>query len=277
MKINNNKQFIRCTVFILFIVFFGISGCTVKDNANTHKKKKRLLIFCGITMVHPIQKIADIIEKQFNCKITIIQGGSEDIYQSLKLSKKGDLYLPGSDSYRTKHFGEGLLSDYIYVGYNQMALIVPKGNPKNIKADLNCLINPKYSVSIGNADSSSVGKQARKILTKAGIYDKVLLNAFKVSSDSRTMNNLLKDGSAEIIFNWRATAYFPENRNKMDALCLDASIAPKKKLLINLTTCCKHEDIARAFMRYAGSEKGQIIFNDYGFLDKIGVARKIER
>jgi molybdate transport system substrate-binding protein len=253
-----------------------MSGCTSEDKHIVKTVKKKLLIYCGITMVHPMQKIADIIEKQHNCKITMLQGGSEDIYQSLKMSKKGDLYFPGSDSYRKKHISEGLLSDCIYVGYNQMALLVVKGNPKGIKADLNCLINPAYSISIGNPDSSSVGKVAKKILTKEGLYNKVLLNAFKVSSDSRTMNNLLKDGSADIIFNWRATAYFKENKDKMDALSLDASVAPKKKLLINLTTCCKHEDIARAFMLYAGSEKGQQIFYEYGFLDKVGQARTIE-
>jgi len=258
----------------MFLVISCISACT-KNDKPLENNKKNLLIYCGITMVHPMQKIADIIEKQYNCKITILQGGSEDIYQSLKMSKKGDLYLPGSDLYRTKHLDDGLLLDYIDVGYNQMALLVAKGNPKNIKADINCLIDPKYAVSIGNAESSSVGRQAKKILTKAGIYEKVLLNAIKVSSDSRTMNNFLKEGSVDIIFNWRATAYFLENRNKMDVLSLDESISPKKNLQINLTSCSKHEDIARAFMRYASSKEGQKIFQEFGFLDKNDIARTI--
>jgi len=264
------------TLFVLAIILSLFVACSREKETAMELPTKNVLIYCGITMVHPIQEIADIIEKQYKCKVTILQGGSEDIYQSLKMSKKGDLYFPGSELYRIKHFDEGMLSDYIYVGYNQMALLVAKGNPKNIKADINCLINPNYAVSIGNAESSSVGRQAKKILTKAGIYDKVLLNAVKVSSDSRTMNNLLKDGSVDIIFNWQATAFFKENRGKMDVLRIDESISPKKKLQINLTTCCKHEDIAKAFMRYAGSEKGQEIFCAYGFLDKVGVARKIE-
>jgi len=264
-------------LFVLTLICSCLFACTQKNDTELQKTKKNLLIYCGITMVHPMQEIAEIIEKQYDCTITILQGGSEDIYQSLKMSKKGDLYFPGSDLYRIKHFDEGMLSDYVYVGYNQMALLVAKGNPKNIKADLNCLINPMYAVSIGNAESSSVGRQAKKILTKAGIYDKVLLNAVKVSSDSRTMNNLLKDGSVDIIFNWQATAFFKENRGKMDVLRLDDSISPKKKLQINLTTCCNHEDIARAFMQYAGSEKGQQIFYAYGFLDQVRAARKIEK
>jgi len=272
---NMKRTLIKWILCLMAIAL--LFGCTKENKDIVDNEKKELLIYCGITMVHPMRAIANIIEEKYNCKIIILQGGSEDIYQSLKMSKKGDLYLPGSDSYRKKHLSEGMLSDYIFVGYNQIALLVQKGNPKNINADINCLADSKYAVSVGNADSSSVGKQAKKVLTKAGIYEKVLLNAIKVSSDSRTMNNLLKEGSVDIIFNWKATAFFDENRGKIDTLSLDESIAPKKKLFINLTTCSKYKDIARAFMLYAGSEKGQQLFYEYGFLDNVGPARNIEK
>jgi len=262
----------KIVVYPLIIIFFSIVGCS-KENLN-QKDKKVLLVFCGITMVNPIKEIAKKIEKDYNCKIEILQGGSEDIYQSLKMSKKGDLYFPGSDSYRKKHLSEGLLSDFMFVGYNQLSMIVAKGNPKNIDADIKNLLNPKYLVSIGNAESSSVGKQTKKVLKIAGIYEKVLLNATKIASDSRTMNNLLKEGAADIILNWRATANFPENKDIMEALILDESIAPKKKLMINLTTCSKNIEIAKAFMLYAGSQEGQKIFYKYGFLDEIIEDRK---
>lgn len=61
--------------------------------------KPNLIFYCGITMIPPMQKIAKEFEQKNNCAIKIVQGRSEDLYDSLKLSKKGDLYLPGSDSY----------------------------------------------------------------------------------------------------------------------------------------------------------------------------------
>lgn len=266
--------------FVSCICFYSLflTGCSNENAQQTQPKdEKTLLIYCGITMVHPMREIADIIEKQYNCKIVMLQGGSEDIYQSLKTSKKGDLYLPGSDSYRKKHLNEGMLSDYIFVGYNQAAIIVAEENPKNISADINNLLNPDYAVSIGNPESSSVGKQAKKILVKAGIYKQVLHNVVEIASDSRTMNNLIKEGVVDIILNWKATAYFDENKDKMDAIDLDDSIAPKNKLLLNLTTCTQNRAIALAFMRYAGAEEGQRIFKKYGFLDTVEGARKIEQ
>lgn len=272
-------------VFVFTIICFFVSsltGCskgddTLKEDTAVSGRNKNLLIYCGITMVHPMKKIADIIEEKYNCEITMLQGGSEDLYQSLKMSNKGDLYLPGSDSYRERHFSEGLLADYIFVGYNQAALVVAKGNPKNIPSDIHIFANQNYAVSIGNAESSSVGRQAKKILSRIGIYEQVLENAVQVSSDSRTMNNLLKEGAVDVILNWRATAYFDENKDKLGEIRLDRSIAPKNKLLINLTTCSQHPGIARAFMQYAGSEQGQKIFQQYGFLDTVGAARTIQQ
>lgn len=262
----------------ILVISLMAGGCTNTDPDSTtqHTSKKSLLIYCGITMVHPMRELAQLIEKEHNCDIEILQGGSEDLYQSLKLSKQGDLYLPGSDSYRKNHLEEGMLSDYIYVGYNQAALLVAPGNPKKFSNDINQMTDPKHLVSIGNAESSSVGRQAKKILSKAGIYEQVVKNAVKISSDSRTMNNLLKDGMVDIILNWRATAYFPENKDRMAPILLSEAIAKKNRLLINLTTCSKHPELAKAFLKLAGSRKGQEIFKKWGFLDYIGKSRDIE-
>ena len=55
------------------------------------QQKPQLLIYCGITMVKPIKEIAKIIEEKYDCEIKISQGGSKDLYDSLKYSKLGDL------------------------------------------------------------------------------------------------------------------------------------------------------------------------------------------
>ena len=92
-------------------------------------------LYCGITMVRPMTEIAQLFEKRENIKINISQGGSEDLYQAAKKSGIGDWYLPGEPTFRAKHLPEGLLGDYVTVGQNQMALIVQKGNPKQVKSD----------------------------------------------------------------------------------------------------------------------------------------------
>jgi molybdate transport system substrate-binding protein len=250
---------------------FTITGCNEdKKEAKVEETKKELLVYCGITMVKPMQDIAKIIEQKHNCKIRISQGGSKDLYESLKSSKIGDLYLPGSDSYRNKNIKDGFLKDGVYVGFNQAAMVVQKNNPKGIKADLNELKNSELSVILCNPDSGSIGKQTVKVLNKVdkNLEKEAYANTITLTTDSRNLNKALRDKQADVVVNWKATAFWPENAPYMDVLSLDESVAPKKKLVINLLSFSKYPEIAKDFMTYASSKDGQEIFHKYGFLEK---------
>jgi molybdate transport system substrate-binding protein len=255
------------TFLVVLITIATLSGCS--DSTPEKTAKKEMLIYCGITMINPMKEIADIFERTHNCKINLTQGGSEDLYQSLKFSKIGELYLPGSQHYRNKHLSEGFLKDYVEVGYNQAALIVQKGNPKNIPADITMLAAPNYATVIGDAESCSIGKQSEKILTKLGIYDQVVNNTVKIAADSRTMNKTIIDKTADLILNWGATAYFKENRNYMERLQLDEAIAPKNRLQLSLLSFARYPELAVQFMDLAVSPTGKKIFQRYGFLDRV--------
>ena len=250
---------------MLLITAFILSGCN--ESVKEQTSKPQLLIYCGITMAHPITDIAKIVEQEKNVEILIIQGGSEDLYKSLVRSKKGDLYLPGSASYRERHVNEGFLGDFVNVGYNQAAMIVAKGNPKNIKADLNEFSNKNLAVIIGNSDTGSIGKETQKILDKQGNYQAVLENAVFVTTDSRNLNKALRQDEADLIMNWRATAFFDENKESMEVIDLPADVAPPKKLVLNQLSFSKYPEISRYIMDVAASERGQDIFRNYGFLD----------
>lgn len=226
-----------------------------------------LLIYCGITMVRPMNEIARTFEKVEHVKITMAQGGSEDLYQSAKKSRQGDLYLPGEPTYRSRHLAEGLLGDVVTVGHNQMAIMVAKGNPLKIKGDAKELLRQDVTVIIGNASSGSVGKEAKDILTGLGIYDQVLDRAVYLSSDSRDLSHAMKTGRADAILNWRAVGYFPDNSQYVDVIDLDPKIAKPQALLLNLLTFSRNQETARKFMTFAAGPEGQAIFRKHGFLD----------
>ena len=217
-------------------------------------QEQNLLIYCGITMVRPITELSRLFEQRENIRITISQGGSEDLYQSAKKSRQGDLYLPGEPTYRAKHLPEGLLGDYKVVGYNQMALFVQKGNP-----------------IIGNAESGSVGQETKTMLDNVGIYPKVVAKAASLMPDSRAINLALKRGEADATLNWRATAFFPDNATHVEALSLDPKIAKPQALLLNQLSFSKNPVLGRKFIDFVASEEGQSVFRKHGFLDNKAV------
>jgi molybdate transport system substrate-binding protein len=228
---------------------------------------RELLIYCGITMVKPVSEMARAFEQQQDVKIIISQGGSEDLYNSLKTSQKGDIYLPGEPSFRTKYLSEGLLGDFKNIGYNQAALFVRKDNPKQVTADVKQLLRPDLTVLVAAERQGSIGSETKRILMQAGIYDRVVDNASQVSPDSRTLNATLKKGEADITLNWRATAFFPENRPYIDVIDLPVVIAKPQALLMNRVTISQQPRLAQQFIDYAASPAGQVIMRQHGFLD----------
>jgi len=252
-----------CVGLLLVLPLFG---CGNGQNNGNQTAKTELLIYCGITMVKPMGEIADAFEAQHNCKVILNQGGSEDLYQSLKHSGKGDLYLPGSHSYRENHLEEGLLGDFVYLGFNQAAFLVPKGNPRQITGEFKWLVDPNLSVVIGNPESCSIGKASKKILVKAGVYDAVVTNCFTLAADSRNLNKLIREGATDLMMNWRATAFFDENRQFVDVVDLPPEISPRKKLLLNVLNFSTNPELAHTFMEYASSPAGLEVFHRYGFL-----------
>lgn len=256
----------RCACLrYLSILVLGLGALPAPVAAQASKPE--LLLYCGITMVRPMTEIAHNFEKRENVKISIAQGGSEDLFQSARKSGVGDWYLPGEPSYREKHLKEGLFAEHTVVGYNQMALMVAKGNPKGVKADPRELLRKDLIAIIGNAESGSVGKEAKDILDGMGIYPKVIKQIAFLSPDSRSLVNAMKKGEADVTMNWRATGFFPDNMAKIDVIDLDPKLAKPQALLLIKLKSSKHGDLARRFMDFAASEEGQASFRKYGFLD----------
>lgn len=246
---------------LALIILFFMSSMLYADT------KKELLFYIGITMVKPINELVENFEKTNDCKIKILQGGSQDLYDSIKSSQVGDLYLPGTLSYRDKYLSEGLLLDGKFVGFNKLSLVVKKGNPKNVKASLEELTNEDYKVVLGNDQSSSVGKASKKVLLEADLYKKAILNSIFLASDSRNLIEAIKSKDADLVLNWHATTFWDNNENFVEAIELDDKSSAKSKLVLNLLKTSNNVDLTKKFMEYAASKEGRMIFKKYGFLN----------
>jgi len=227
--------------------------------------KPTLLFYCGITMVKPMKEMIAAVEKKEHCKIKIIQGATKDLYDSLSYSKKGDLYLPGSESYidkKTGYFGRS-----VYIGFNQAAIFVRKKNPKHINS-LDNLLDKKISTVLCDYKSGSIGKATKKILIKykgEEFFEDVFDATVSVGTDSRNLNRELIDKNMDMTINWKATAFWKENVPFVDIVEIDKKYAPKKKLMLTELTFSKHKDIVNKFLDFAISKDGQKIMKKYGF------------
>ncbi len=224
-----------------------------------------LIFYCGITMRKPMAEIARIFEKKHYVKIHIIPGGSKALLKTIKTAKKGDLYLPGSEGYVLKN--KNLFLDYKEVGYNQLGLVVKKGNPKHIKG-LDDLLRTDIKVVLCNYKLSSCGKETKKVLTKykgEEFFYTVLDRCVEVVLDSRPLNDRVKT-VADVGPNWKATAKWKGNKEYLDVI--DIPAAKKHRLLLAVVKYSKNKKLAEEFLKFATSPKGLEIMKKYGFRDE---------
>ncbi|WP_321469794.1 substrate-binding domain-containing protein [Halarcobacter sp.] len=237
-------------------------------SVNLYAKKPILILYTGITMVKPMKEIAKIIEKKYDCIIKVSQGSSKDLYESLKYSKKGDLYLPGSESYRINNLKDGHLLEAEEIGFNQAALFVRKGNPLNINS-LDKFVDKNIKTILCNPEAGSIGRETKKIFLKykdESFLNKAYDNSIFIGTDSRNLNRALIEEDVDLTINWRASAFWDENSKYIDIVPLPEKLAPKKKLVISLLSFSENKDIARAFIKFSSSKEGQKIMKKYGFV-----------
>ena len=234
----------------------------------TKQPKPHLLFYCGVTMSKAMRKIADIVEKRENCVIKMISDPSQDLYNALKYSKIGDLYLPGSDVFISSNKKDGFFGRSVFVGYNQAAIIVPKGNPKHIKT-LNDLLDKNVSVVVCDPHSGSIGKNTKKLLTLYGgkeFDDKIYQKSIHIAIDSKDINRYLRKKEADASINWiGAIKSCSKTKPLVDIIPIDEKYAHKKKLMLTILKFSKHKDIANKFLDFAISKDGQRIMHQYGF------------
>ncbi|MCD6582018.1 MAG: substrate-binding domain-containing protein [Desulfuromusa sp.] len=260
---------VRAVIVIALILLFcscALLGC--KSPPLEEASKKELLIYCGTTMAPVVRELADLFEQRENCVVKIIKDGSGNLYRSIHINQVGDLYLPGSESYMEKCQAEGLIAETQPIGFNRAVLIVAKGNPLGINADLKNFVNGKYRTVLGAAESGSIGQETRLILDVEGIYRKAVEQALFLATDSKDIEVAIKEKRADLAMNWNAAALWGDNSVVVDVLCLDELTAPPHVLMLGLLKTSHYPVLARRFITLASSDEGQALLLRYGLGDK---------
>jgi len=247
------------------VVIILVLALNLGSTAEGGQTKPGLMIYCGTTMIRPMNDLARLFEQRENVKIYFVQGGSKDLYKSATKSQLGDLYLPGEASFRHNNLKDGFLGEYRLVGYNRLALMVQEGNPKKVQPDPHQLLRKDLQILLSGSDTCSSGLASKRMLTEMKIYDNLLKKAVMVLPDSRAIAASMRRGEADAVITWRGTMLFADNRKKFEMIELPDPWGEPQELLLNLFTFSKQQPLARKFMDLAAGPEGKAIFAHYGF------------
>jgi molybdate transport system substrate-binding protein len=228
---------------------------------------KPLLLYCGATMVLPMQRIGQLYTQQYGQEISIIQGGSGELLKTLMANHKGDLYLPGNPLYITQTQIAGLFPTQRTIGSMQISLFVRRGNPDGLHG-LDDFLRHDIRFAIGSPKIGSIGKSTQKLLISHGgesYANSVGLHALYFATDSRDMNCLFRDEKIDAGLNWKPALLPLVRENKIDLISLPPQEIVRTPLILAMIRYTHQQQAAQRFIRVATSPQGQKILREAGF------------
>lgn len=229
---------------------------------------RELVVFAGAASKPPTEEVAKAFEKKTGVKVNINFGGSGFVLSQMALSKKGDIYFPGSSDYMEVAKKKGLVipETELPVVYLVPAINVEKGNPKGIKG-LKDLTRPGIKVAIANPEGVCVGLYAVEIIEKnlnpqeKSQFKKNLVNYTESCEKTATAISLK---AVDAVIGWSVFQYWDPQRIE--------TIPLKKEEIIRIgyipiavSRFTSHRELAQKFIDFIISNEGKAIFKKYKY------------
>lgn len=242
---------------VVFILTLCLSANAFAEN---------LKIFSGAGLMKPMEELRQNFEKKHDVKIDVHYGSSGEIFGMLSVGQTCDVFIPGAEKYTKDAVKNGWIDEASIktIVKHVPVIVVPGGNPANIKS-LDDLTRPGVKVALGDPKAAAIGKVAKKMLTKAGLWDAVKPNVVVFTP---TANQLLVYAAleqADATINWLDVTTWAEGKGKIGVVAIDAERNLIKTIPTALHVSAKDNKLASQLNDYIASEEGLKIWEKWGF------------
>jgi molybdate transport system substrate-binding protein len=219
-------------------------------------KDGKLLLFCGAGIRPPVAELAEEFGRRHNIVVECDYAGSEVLLSRIKLTRQGDLYMPGDLHYVELAEQEGLIASKQNVCYFVPVILVQKGNPKDIRT-LSDLTRPELRVGLGDPKACAVGRTCTEIFQKNGIPEEQIAVAFR-SVTVNELGNQVKLGALDAAIVWDAVAAFYPDQTQSVPIPAEQNVI--STVPIGVLRSSKHPELAQAFVEFITSQQGREVF-----------------
>jgi len=262
---------------ITFLISIFLILLSIQD---AQSSSKRVLIFAGAASKPATEETVRIFQERFGIPVDVIFGGSGFVLSQMKLTKRGDLYFPGSSDFMEVAKREGLVfpdSEKVVV-YLVPAINVQKGNPKGIHT-LKDLTKEGIRLAIANPETVCVGTYAVEIFEKNLTHEekaKVRKNIVNYTESCEKTANVISLKAADAVIGWRVFQYWDPERIK--TLYLRPEEIPRIGYIpIAISKFTQDKTLGQKFIDFLLSSHGKAIFQKYNYLMELQEARHFTR
>jgi molybdate transport system substrate-binding protein len=241
---------------------------------------KEILVFAGSASKPATEEAVKIFKEKTEITVNVVFGGSGFVLSQMKLSKRGDIYFPGSSDFMELAKREEQVfreSERILV-YLVPAINVQKGNPKGVHS-LRDLTKDGLRVAIANPEMVCVGTYAVEIIEKnlpPSEKEKFKKNLVNYTESCEKTATAISLKAVDAVIGWRVFQYWDPERIESILLKPEA-ISRIGYLPVAISKYTEDKITAQKFIDFLLSSQGKAAFQKYHYLMDLQEARRFTR
>ena len=261
-EFRNTLSTTACIVCMLLFLGAIIPGC-VTPQAQTSvpaSSQGSILVYAGAGLKAPMQEIGQVFAQKYGIDVQYNFAGSGTHISQMNLTKKGDVFIPGSTVEYSTAKSQGLVDTSQLVAYHVPVIAVQKGNPKNITT-IRDFAKPGLKVALGDANATAIGKAGTKMFVKYNITGAVEKNVVTRTPTINELTIFMNTGQADAAL----LTLDQINEDTMDAIPIPVSDNVVLIVPVGITSFTKAPESAQKFVDFVASDEGKAIFVKHGF------------
>ncbi|RMF98511.1 MAG: molybdate ABC transporter substrate-binding protein [Candidatus Schekmanbacteria bacterium] len=230
-----------------------------------YKGRGNIEVFCGSVFKPAIEEIVPEFERRERINVNLHIGSSGTMLSQIEISKRGDIYIPGSPDFMIKAVRKGVVKedDCKKIAWIVPAIAVPSNNPAGIK-ELSDLAKPNVRVLIANPQSVCLGVYAVELLRKKGIYEKVKPNIINYAESCAKTASLVAMNTVDAAIGWSVFGRW--NSDKVKIIPLKKDEIPRIAFIpVAITKYGSKNELAQKFITFLESDFSKRIIGKWGF------------
>ena len=244
-------------MLLSLIAAIGIHACLL---TGCEKSQKSLLVYSGKGLKNAMDEIKQSFEQKHGIGIEIIYAGSNTILSTIKKTRKGDVFIPGSVTYIEE--GIDFVENHKFVSRHVPAFCVLADNPKDLKS-FDELSKPGVKIAVGNKNMCACGKVTENIFTKSGKGVEFKKNIIITASTVNEMLDLVVQGEVDAALIWADMMKWKTAKD-LKIIEIPPAFNQINEIHVSLLRTTTDRESAALFVDFVATE-GISIFKKHGF------------
>lgn len=241
----------------LFAPLLTATACAPKTAA----EPVELIVFAAASMQETMTEIAEEYKAVApDVTITYTFDSSGTLKTQIEEGAECDLFISAAQK-QINELDCVLEDSRVDLLENKVVMAVPKGNPAGVSAFADVSADRVKLIALGNADVP-VGQYSEEVFTSLGVWD-AIQGKITFGSNVKEVTTWVSEGAVDCGVVYGTDAYSAG----LEVVAKAPADALKSKVLYSaaVLTVTKHEDEAKAFLKYLQTDDCAAIFQEVGF------------